>query len=300
MIIKFFLLFLGITLFIVLLYQWEFTWKRYRNKKAYSILKKNYGKNGYLEFGDGKNFVLKLPDFEKRREISELISYFYDFIFPVLVSYNFVDKKVKKYFHEDDGPYIYSEVTIKPGDVVVDAGANMGIFSALSSAMGGIVYAFEPVAETIEKYLSKVAMLNPNINIVPFALSNIIGEIEIEIPISKKHLGLAGASIVRNFKKCKKEKIKTITLDRWVEENNIKKVDFIKADIEGAERLMLEGATNVLKNFSPKLSICTYHLPDDKKVLSELILKSNPNYIIEYRSSIRSGKSKLYAYVNKK
>jgi hypothetical protein len=74
-----------------------------------------------------------------------------------------------------------------------------------------------------------------------------------------------------------------------VSENKLERVDFIKADIEGAERGLLSGAKNVLKEFSPKLSLCTYHLPDDCEVLERLILEANPKY------KVRQGPNKLYA-----
>ncbi len=68
-------------------------------------------------------------------------------------------------------------------------------------------------------------------------------------------------------------------------------MDFIKADIEGAERKMLKGAKETLRKYAPKLSICTYHLPDDKEVLTKIILEANPAYIITYKWD------KLYAYI---
>ena len=73
--------------------------------------------------------------------------------------------------------------------------------------------------------------------------------------------------------------------------DGLERVDFIKADIEGAERLMLKGAQETLRRFAPKLSICTYHLPDDKEVLEALIKQANPHYVIEHRWQ------KLYAHV---
>ena len=82
-----------------------------------------------------------------------------------------------------------------------------------------------------------------------------------------------------------------VGLDEWVEECGVPRIDFIKADIEGAERQMLQGAQRVLRDYAPRLSLCTYHLPDDVQVLSNLILQANPRYQIVY------GDKKLYACV---
>jgi len=85
------------------------------------------------------------------------------------------------------------------------------------------------------------------------------------------------------------ETIEVTTIDEFVNEYNINRVDFIKADIEGYERYMLAGAKETLKRFAPKLAICTYHLQDDPDVLSKIILEANPNYIIVQK------RKKLYA-----
>ena len=86
--------------------------------------------------------------------------------------------------------------------------------------------------------------------------------------------------------------VETTTIDDFVKENGLKRVDFIKADIEGFERNMLKGAQETLKNFAPKLALCTYHLPDDPEVLAGLIKQANPKYNIVQR------KMKLFASVN--
>lgn len=85
--------------------------------------------------------------------------------------------------------------------------------------------------------------------------------------------------------------VQCVTLDSFVEKHKISQVDFIKADIEGAERYMLEGAQRILKEYAPRLAICTYHLDDDPIVLEELIKKANPAYRVEHRYK------KLFAYV---
>ena len=54
------------------------------------------------------------------------------------------------------------------------------------------------------------------------------------------------------------------------------------------------GAKRILKEFAPKLALCTYHLSDDPEVMEKLILDANPNYVIEHKWQ------KLYAYVPEK
>ena len=87
------------------------------------------------------------------------------------------------------------------------------------------------------------------------------------------------------------DSIETITLDDFVQEQKLDRVDFIKSDIEGFERYMLQGAQETLKNFAPKLALCTYHLPNDPEVMSDLIMRANPKY------NVVQGKKKLYASV---
>ncbi|MCC8116597.1 MAG: FkbM family methyltransferase [Planctomycetes bacterium] len=191
-----------------------------------------------------------------------------------------------------EGPYEVGKVRLSPGDVVVDAGANMGMFSALAARAGCRVLAFEPITHVREKYLLKNAELNGNIEILPYALSD--RREELQFCFDEKNLGAScraddgqewssGASAV--------ETVQAVTLDDIVRDRGIARIDFIKADIEGSERRLLLGAKNVLKNFAPKLSLCTYHLPDDRMVLKKIILEIQPEYRIVQRES------KLYASV---
>jgi hypothetical protein len=103
--------------------------------------------------------------------------------------------------------------------------------------------------------------------------------------------GVGSPTMVFTAGSTKSEEVAMVTLDDFVKENGIEKVDFIKSDIEGAERQLLRGATEVMRKFGPKLSICTYHLPDDREVLAEVIMKANPRY------RIVQGPKKLYAQI---
>ena len=170
----------------------------------------------------------------------------------------------------------------------------MGLFTgvAANKAVNGRVSSFEPVSKTFNS-LSKTISYYNNVVGIKKGLFNFNKNLEIDLSTYEENQG--SSTIVKEVSKnntvTNSEVIEVITLDDFVKDNNISKVDFIKADIEGSERYMLMGAKEILKKFSPKLSICTYHLPDDPEVLEKIISDSNPNYIIEHKWS------KLYAYV---
>lgn len=190
-----------------------------------------------------------------------------------------------------EGPYTAEKVFLKENDIVVDAGANIGLFSIFASKQNvQQIYAFEPQKEAIE-ILKKNIELNKSqekISIVQFGLYDKTEDLELSL--SDESYSAASLIIQRNHSG-NSEIIHCTTLDSWVVENNVSKIDFIKADIEGAERNMLLGAKNVLQKFAPKLAICTYHLPDDPEILKKIILSANPKYVITYTSH------KLFAYV---
>jgi FkbM family methyltransferase len=164
-------------------------------------------------------------------------------------------------------PRIFSKhVSLKKGDICIDAGANIGTMSLLFSKMvgkDGLVISVEPIVHHV---LRKNARSNHRKNIVvaPVALLDRNGEIEMLIsdysldstvePRAKydpnqrvSHFGM-------------RRKVKCTTIDNLVQEMKLPKVDFIKMDIEGSEELALNGARNVLSTYKPKLSISSYHL----------------------------------------
>jgi len=187
-----------------------------------------------------------------------------------------------------EGTYSYVkndfDVTVKENDIVIDAGAWIGDFSAYASAKGAKVYAFEPSVETLV-YLKQTQKLNSNIQIVEKGL----GDKSDIYHLSHNNIN-SGANKITDGDNYS-EKIEVTTIDEFVAENELDRIDFIKADIEGFERNMLMGAKETLRRFSPKLAICTYHLLDDPEVLSKIILEANPNYTIIQK------RKKLYAMV---
>ena len=180
-------------------------------------------------------------------------------------------------------------VTVQPGDIVIDAGAWIGDFAAYASVKGATCYAFEPT-ETTFAILQKTAELNGNIIPVKKGLSDSTEKKTLFVNMQGNS---GGNSLMKksNEKQEESSSVETITLDDFVRENNLLRVDFIKSDIEGFERNMLEGAQETLARFAPKLALCTYHLPDDPQVMEALIKKANPKYNVVQKSK------KLYASV---
>jgi FkbM family methyltransferase len=220
------------------------------------------------------------------------------FFFHVMLNDNY-DKKIVNLFEADmtEGPYGYTDgefdVRVKEGDTVIDAGSYIGDFAAYAAAHGAYTYAFEPT-DAIFELLKKTAGLNNNkIFPVKKGLGNIDGDIEMFLNYQHP----TGNKVITNSVNRKPDNTAVIsitTLDNFAACNGLKKIDFIKADIEGAERDMLCGAKNILKEFSPKLAVCTYHLPDDPEVLESIIMEANPRY------RVRQGPKKLYACVTNK
>ena len=184
-----------------------------------------------------------------------------------------------------EGPYGYKDgnfdVTVHEGDIVIDAGAWIGDFSAYAASKGAFSYAFEPTKETFG-WLEKTSELNKG-HIFPIQKG--LGDNIEMLSILTDSSNSAGNSLIREGQNS--EQVAITTLDSFVEEYKLKRVDFIKSDIEGFERNLLMGARETLKKFAPKLAICTYHLPDDPIVLAKIIKEVNPDYeIIQMRHKL--------------
>ena len=236
----------------------------------------------------------KIPLLEKRDEICLFELTFEDIFYSYLHLEDNYDVNDVKYIDEltPEGFYIYSnrareiDLKLRPDDVVIDAGAWIGDFSAYASVCGARAYAFEPIPEVFE-ILMETSRLNKNIIPVNMALGARREELDMFLDFKNTR----ASSIKLRKTSGKKVTAHVTTLDDFVEENKLERVDFIKADIEGHERFMLQGAENVLKNFGPRLAICTYHLPDDPQALESAIKGINPAY------EIIQGRKKLYAYI---
>jgi FkbM family methyltransferase len=73
-------------------------------------------------------------------------------------------------------------------------------------------------------------------------------------------------------------RVRLTTIDTLVAELKLPRVDFIKMDIEGAEQKAIAGARGTILQNTPRLALCTYHLPGDAVAIPQLIRSYHPNY----------------------
>jgi FkbM family methyltransferase len=137
---------------------------------------------------------------------------------------------------------------IKPGDVVVDAGANIGDWTVpLAKAVGptGAVYAFEPMPPTYACLMVNTRD-HANIHAYPYALTrlnNQIVSINLRENVGSSNIGDAQIDDLQCFY-VHGSRLDSFGLDR---------LDFMKVDVEGAEMELLYGASNVIKKFRPRV-----------------------------------------------
>ena len=143
---------------------------------------------------------------------------------------------------------------VQPGQVCIDVGANFGWYTILLSKLigsTGHVHAFEPLPHTFN-VLQRNVTLNEcsNVTLNDVALDAINGQKDLFLP----DIGVSGSFRLHRYEKNYQViKCRTRTLDDYCLEEGISHVDFIKADIEGAEWLMLKGATKILRQSKPVL-----------------------------------------------
>lgn len=139
------------------------------------------------------------------------------------------------------------EKILKPGDIVVDAGANIGlisIFCAIKVGHNGLVLSFEPHPETYP-ILQKNIAINGISQIEAYnkALGSVSGTAKI---YSNLQINRGAASIVEFQQDSPSFDIEVLSLDEVLKQRKISQVDLLKIDVEGFEMEVLKGASKIL------------------------------------------------------
>jgi FkbM family methyltransferase len=164
----------------------------------------------------------------------------------------------------------YHSFEIKNGDVVIDAGANLGVFSIFIAKKypQSTIYAFEPTPAVFQA-LEKNTEPYPNIKVFNCALGDKDGEASlVEIDTindgGANYIGEEGTSI-------EMKKIDSLNIV----------CNFLKMDVEGYEANILRGAAETIKRYKPIVAMSAYHKPDDHTVLPSVL-----NSIAPYRCEL--------------
>jgi FkbM family methyltransferase len=142
----------------------------------------------------------------------------------------------------------YFEKALRNAGVVVDAGANIGWYTLLSASRverGGRVISFEP-DETNFAYLAKSVSDNAftNVKLMKAALSDEVGSATLHLSPISSNPGMH--SIAFEFA-TRSITVPTTTLDKAAFDEEIRMIDVLKVDVEGAEPRVLRGGISLLR-----------------------------------------------------
>jgi FkbM family methyltransferase len=147
---------------------------------------------------------------------------------------------------------------LKPRMKVVDAGANIGLYSLLAAKCvgdGGQIWSFEPSHATYRFFLNNLA-LNRVTTVAAHrvALSDFEGELTLR---SERGFGDLYRHLDYTGKSANGDSVETVgvsKLDDFAAAQKIDQIDFLKIDVEGGEYCLMKGAQRLLSQ-SPSVVV---------------------------------------------
>lgn len=179
-------------------------------------------------------------------------------------------RDIKKQLVEEKEMVLLSHF-IQNGDSVIDIGANYAYYSVrLSQIAGhlGKVYAFEPIPFTCRVFEEIISYFNiENVELFEKGVADKNEKIDFHIPIQE--FGALSTSLshiaIRNNNLSEKEKFyqfnnhetiscEVVQIDDFLLPK-LKKLSFVKIDIEGAEYFALKGMLKTIEKFKPVILV---------------------------------------------
>lgn len=154
--------------------------------------------------------------------------------------------------------------TVKPGMTVIDIGANLGYYALLEAKRvgpTGRVYAIEPVERNYNVLLKNIE-LNRAKNIIPFefAVGAEKGVKTMQLSKRSNHgaifTTIPHSDLFYRYRKICADgeaEVNVITLDDFVKEQGIDRVDLIRMDLEGYEVEAIKGMWETIERFKPMI-----------------------------------------------
>lgn len=158
---------------------------------------------------------------------------------------------------------------VKKGDIIVDLGAHIGVFAvkaAKAAVNEGMVVAIEPDIDNL-RFLKKNIHANDLRNVVVVEKGVWSTKDRLKISIRCR---TGTHSFLHRKDDNRFVEVEVDTLDNILRELGVKKVDFIKMDIEGAEIEAYKGMKETLNVNDAKLAIAAYHTVKGKQTYTTI------------------------------
>ena len=143
----------------------------------------------------------------------------------------------------------WAEHCVRPGDVVWDVGANVGLFTFAAAHRAARVLAFEP-DPWLADLLEKTAASFTNVSVIRAAVADYCGDGELHIAARARGSNfLLGNGYGQSGGTRRLEKVRVVTLDSLGEAPP----NVLKIDVEAGELAVLRGARRLLAQSQPTL-----------------------------------------------
>ena len=143
--------------------------------------------------------------------------------------------------HEADESFQRSLALLPPGAVAIDVGANIGVWSLLAAERrcDARVHAFEPVPEVAAR-CRRHLVLN-GLDTIVLNTAAVAAEAGVAPFYAIRVANTGASSLVRRRVPADEISVPVTTLDAYVEAARLERVDVLKVDVEGAERMVFAG-----------------------------------------------------------
>lgn len=146
-------------------------------------------------------------------------------------------------------PFVQKVFQPKPGEIVIDVGAHIGLYTlraARDVGAKGKVIAVEPDPQSFLILKENIATNHlENVIVVNAALSDTSGQKPFYAATDPS---LSGFQLQPEARIREVKNIRTMTLDELLQGSGVTRVDWMKIDVEGAELKVLEGGKRFLQN----------------------------------------------------
>jgi len=187
-----------------------------------------------------------------------------------VLPFNLAEEKRDIYFSETH--------KIRSGDIVLDCGANVGVFTRKALDMGAAkVVAIEPGPENIECLRRNFKAEIEAGRVIVYAKGVWHKDDELELNVDPNN-SAADSFLIKREGSHAVARVPLTTIDKLSAELGLARVDFIKMDIEGAEPNAIDGAIETIRRFKPRLSLSAYHAADHPVLVPARVTAARNDY----------------------